>query len=792
MAVTAFGPANLSRRNLLNGKEQTSGEEITMAKWTALWLGGAAFGVLALTGEASAQSQPTDEPIGSQETPATAESADSPQSNDIIVTAQRRRERLEDVPASVAVVSGESLTNSGVSRFQDLGNVVPGVQIARTGTNVLPSIRGISSGVVGIGQENNVAIYIDGFYQPDAFSINQDFANLADVQVLKGPQGTLYGRNATGGAILVNTLDPAKTFEARGTISYGSRNDLRGQAYITGPITENLAFGLAAYSRSNDGYIHDLNGFGSQALLANPTLYESDDNRTAPYRNRSIRAKLKWTPPGGVSVTLGYSHFFIDDPRAIAYTLVGRSSLVAATAKFTGLPISYERDTSSLNFRPEHETRGDDFTLAVGVKLGGFGEVTSRTSYLTRANHQKYDFDGTPFDANSNDVYSTRRAFTQAIDASITASSSLNLLVGAFYYNEKSELQPQLAFSRSTTTGATGLPIVQIASLKTEALAGYADGTLSLTSRLSLTAGVRYSTEKKTVTRENPVGRDLIAAAGLLSTTRFDGVTARFIARYRVSDHGNIYASFSQGFKSGTYATSGTASLVKPETINAYEIGYKQGGPIRFEAAAFYYDYKDLQTGATIFVNGLSGQVLFNVPKATVYGAETNISISPIPGLNLRVGAAYTRARYDQFPNATGTGISAVTGLNITQTQDWTGLRLIRSPDWTAVASADYTFDFAGGHAGIGATVNYTSEYTPSSDAIFPLGTQNLRYLQTGFAMVNLQANWTEPSGKISVGVFVENAANKRYKIVSNGSSFGDYDIYNEPRSVGVRFSFRN
>lgn len=745
---------------------------------------GVAVAVMTLAGVAQAETVST---------PATAQAQDDQSSvDDIIVTAQRRRERLEDVPAAVAVVSGETLTNSGVVRFQDLGNVAPGVQIARTGVVVQPSIRGISSGVVGFGQENNIAVYIDGFYQPDAYSINQDFANLADVQILKGPQGTLYGRNATGGAILVNTLDPGQNFDARASVSYGSRSDIRAQAYVAGPLTDTLAFGLAAYRRSNDGYIHDLNNFGSQAALANPDLYQRTDNNTAPFRGNTVRAKLKWTPNDVLNVTLGYSHLYVDDARALAYTLTGRSTTAAAATRFTGLPTSYQRDVSSLNYRPYNNTHGDDFTLTAQLNLGDLGEVTSRTSYVTRKNHQRYDFDGTPFDASSNDVYQQRQAFTQAIDASLTPWDGFDFLIGAFYYDDDSTLSPQLAYSRNTTTNALGAPSVQTGQLDTQAYAVYADGTWALTDRLTVTAGLRYSSEDKHVARENPIGRDLIAAAGLPPETTWDGVTARLVARYNLGERSNVYASFSQGFKSGTYATSGTSSVVDQETIDAYEIGYKLGGPIRFEAAAFRYNYRDLQTGATIFVNGLSGQVLFNVPEATVDGAEFNFAASPIEGLDLRIGAAYTKARYGDFPNATGTGLNTTTGFNISgQIQDWTGLRLLRSPDWTATAAADYRFDLFGGTAFLTANANYTSEYTPSTDSVFPLGSTNLRYLQPAYTMVSASASWTDPTDRWTVGIFAENLTNKRYKIVANGSAFGDYDIYNEPRTVGVRLSFR-
>ena len=167
---------------------------------------------------------------------------------DIIVTAQRRSERLEDIPASISVVTQEALQAVGITRFQDLGHSVPGLQIARTGIFSQPSIRGISTLIAGGGFENNIAFYMDGFYEPNPLATNGDLTNLKSVEVLKGPQGTLYGRNATGGAILVNTLDPTTTPEGSFSAEYGRFNNLAFSGYLAGPIVPGVTASVAAYA----------------------------------------------------------------------------------------------------------------------------------------------------------------------------------------------------------------------------------------------------------------------------------------------------------------------------------------------------------------------------------------------------------------------------------------------------------------------------------------------------------------------------------------------------------------
>jgi len=193
----------------------------------------------------------------------------------VVVTAQKRSERLVDVPISVAVLDAAQLENAGIQGFQDIDKVAVGTRINRVGIYFQPSIRGITTQVVGVGQENNVAVYVDGFYQPSQVGINTDFDNVKSVQVLKGPQGTLFGRNATGGAILIDTLDPSFTPTAKASVSYGRFNEVIGQGYFSNGLTGKLAFDVSAYWKRSDGYIKDIGGFD-----------------TNPLRDRSLRSKL--------------------------------------------------------------------------------------------------------------------------------------------------------------------------------------------------------------------------------------------------------------------------------------------------------------------------------------------------------------------------------------------------------------------------------------------------------------------------------------------------------------------
>jgi iron complex outermembrane receptor protein len=263
---------------------------------------------------------------------------------EVIVTAQRRSERLEDVPASVAAVSGATLERQGTVRFTDFGQSVTGVQIGVTAGFTQPAIRGISTTIAGTGAENNVGMYVDGFYQNSPLSIDQDLANIQSVEVLKGPQGSLYGRNATGGAILVQTLEPGNTTSGKFTAGYGRFNDRDFTGFVTAPLVmDKLAFSLAGNYHKNDGYIKDINCFANPSTRAatSPTRRIGTYGcNTAPYTSESARVKIKWTASDALSFTVGYNFAYNIDARGYAYQLVSnpgttQKAILAGTSKLT-------------------------------------------------------------------------------------------------------------------------------------------------------------------------------------------------------------------------------------------------------------------------------------------------------------------------------------------------------------------------------------------------------------------------------------------------------------------------
>lgn len=710
-------------------------------------------------------------------------SAEGGYSNDIIVTAQRRAERLENVPVAITAVSGDTLERTGVRQLGNIGQIAAGVQVNRGGSFTQPAIRGVSTLTLGYGFENNVAVYIDGFYQPDAVSINGDLVNLSNIQILKGPQGTLYGRNATGGAIVIETLAPSDVFTANGEISYGRFDDRRAKAYVSGPITEGVNFSVAGFYRHSDSYIKDVEGF-----------------HTTPIRNATVRSKLEIKPTDNLTVTLGYNRVFTDDSRGLAYTYIAHHVYAGVTPKPANKP-----GTTSLNGRPDASVRMDEFTGKL-VWNTDIGTLSSYTSYAHRHSHSIFDIDGTKLQPSFSYADGLKQdTFQQSLDYAIDAIDGLDLVVGASYYQDRFNNRGARRYAGTIFPAAPDE--YQNIRLATDAMAVYVDATLHVTDKLFLTGGARYADEHRSFQYETIAGYPgaVILPSRSPVSANFNSVTPRAVLRYEIADRTNVYISYTKGFRSGVFNPAVVPNPVeagipvKPEKITSYEVGFKTASSkLRFDAAAYYYDYKDLQVAVT--ATAPPRQILFNAPKAEIYGAEAQMNYTPIDDLQLRAGVAYVHARYKDFvddagnPLAFGTGLTG-SGFNTTQRQDWSNQQMARAPTWTMNAGVDYTTELAGGRLNGTVNASYTSSYVITNASLYgpvsPISPNKQRYRQGAYGVVNVALNWTDASQHYTVGVYADNVTNTRYALIYSGSALGDYKQYADPVTYGVRLGFK-
>jgi iron complex outermembrane receptor protein len=711
-----------------------------------------------------------------QETPAASENGGL---QEIVVTAQRRSERLEDVPASIQVVTQDDLTKTGNITFDSLDKVSTGTQIGRVGIFTQPAIRGISTSVVGAGQENNVATYIDGFYQADQLALGGDLVNLSDVEILKGPQGTLYGRNATGGAILVNTLDPSSTFDAKVQGTYGRFQDEGGQLYLNMPVASNMAFNVSLNYRQNNGYIRDVPGTYAEGY--------APDSNAAPYYSYGARAKLKVDLTDDLEVIVGYNYKFFSDPSADSWYL--------SRYNIFPIPPGDGVDVVSQAIPNFFNSTSNSPTVKI-VYHSPIGILTSHTSYSKLAVDLSDNFNGTPTDfLDAGDAWS-RNTFQETLDYDITAIPRLDLLTGLDFLRDSAVSSSWNKFG-GVVSGST------LNELRTSSYAAYVNGTYSFTDQLFFSAGVRYTDEIKKF-NENCgetigtciAGESLWSSGPPTDEKSFVNFSPGGTLRYALTPNSSVYGSISRGFKSGTFDSLNTAQSptplppIQPEIITAYEVGYKGNERgVRIETAAYYYDYKNLQVSQlAVGPGGVLTTVVDNAASARIYGAEASLGVNPLERWRLDLGAAFNHARYTSYPAASA---DIIEGGFITQgTQNWAGLPLPRAPDWTATATSDYTMPVgAAGKLDLVLNLYYSSSYVPNSDSFDP-ATHQLLFEQGGYALTNGSLTWTAPHDHFWVMVYANNIFDRRYRIYYGSLPFGAYDVENAPVWYGVRVGY--
>jgi len=623
---------------------------------------------------AAAETPGTDAPTPSVATPAAppapATSAPAPdlELNEIIVTAQRRTERLVDVPISIATLSHEEIERAGATSLESLNKLIPGVYLQRDVYGLAPTIRGIGTTM----DQSNVSIYIDGVYQPFKAADLFDLASISNIQVLKGPQGTLFGRNATGGAILLTTLNPGADFEGRIKASYERFGQARSSGYLNVPIVEGVAANAAISYRHSDGYIHDER---TNAIVNSGKDY-------------SGRFKIGFQPSDSLSIVLGAYFSRFDDPTGSSYQAI-------TTAPFFSLPgidanagpIARDRFHLSHNTKDVVKTQADQYTADIKWDMG-FATLESITSHQANELESRNDLDATYEDivaaANASVALQQKdHVFTQELNITSKPGSTLDYVGGVFYYHDRGDV-PYLYLSDVPQFVTIG---------HTTARSVYFDGGYHLGDWV-LIGGLRYTNESRDVNTQflpQGSGQDVDSTTETVWTPRA-GV------RYELAPGSNIYATYTRGYKAGVFdATSPKRNKVNPEFVNAYEIGYKTSQrDFTLNTAVYYYDFRDTQVNAVFSSGGQVYTQLFNAPKSEIYGFDLDGTYRFNPSFDIRASVAYTHARYKDFKNAPGykldpTDPNSLFGLFYSSISvDASGLHMVRAPQWSGSSSFNY------------------------------------------------------------------------------------------------------
>jgi len=762
------------------GSGKTAAEPKTRASLVASLLTGAA-----LTLPAVAAAQTASPPSA---TSAAEESSEGVQ--DIIVTATRRSESLQKVPISVIAVQGDTIAALGIKSTADLPQLAPGLTITRSG-GVVPFIRGVGASNVGFTTESPVAIYLDGLYVANASSVLFGFNSIDRIEVLKGPQGTLYGRNSTGGLINVITRSPGDETRVDASVGYGNYDTFSTNFYGSTPITDNLAANISVvYSDQNDGW-------GKNNFTGNDVMKQKE---------LGLLAKLLWRPGNDTKVELRGLYNYNSNNLGLATTLVPGAIGVDGT----GYQGKYRSNTRQ---DPFSRLRIYSGSLKIEQDLH-FANLMSLTGYTYARQPVGFTQSGIPGRPVSGQaavevaILGSGSTFTQELQLSSQSSGSpFKWIGGIFYLHDNTEVRlDSYGTCVGTVCAASPLPTRTTGRPTTRSISAYGEGTYDITEATHVTLGVRYTRDRKALTglveplagRPNSV-TTLPASTvlrpgdpytgnpgGIPTSVTASKVTFKGVIAQDFSDNVHGYLSFNRGFKSGGYNPISFTNLPsRPETLDAYEIGLKSelfDRMLRLNLSAFHYNYRDIQLRTTAPPAPPGGSILFNAARARSNGVDAEFSFVPSRSLTINGNLELLDAKYTSFPGGqcvmTRVIGGAVLGGSTAVPCDLSGARLVQSPKFSYNIGFVYTLETGAGRLALAANDGYKSRYSFSGDG---------RIQNAAFHLVNASLTWTSPNGRYDIQVYGKNLTGAYYYTAGQPATGGN-DLYapGAPRTYGV------
>ena len=676
----------------------------------------------------------------------------------VVVTAQKRDQDIQEVPVAVTALDGEALQDAHVSTVMDLNALAPSLQVKTDDNAANPKIfiRGIGLNDFNPNTASAVAIYSDGVYIGSPLAQMGQFFDLERVEVLRGPQGTLYGRNTTGGAINLISRKPTDTFEAMGSVEYGSYNNLTLEGAVGGPITPELAYRASGTYLSNDGY----------------ALNRLTGNRGNDTNRGAARFQLQWTPSDTFDALFQLRYGKSDGGSIWAYN----RSLFPATAQATGpdgfcAPAYYTSgdctdlagyaNTSTNLYQGDYHLEGKDKVETYGASATltwdlGAMSLISVSGYDHADRDDVEDTDAGPTDIITARYQAKQWAGSEELRLQSNGNNQLDWVAGIYLARDELDTNSYYDVFRVANSGnplvdlpqgigVFGWPFTQ----DTNSYAVFGQVDYDFTDKLTATFGLRYSADKKTFhynsTYASDVGGPSSDLFSIDDSKTFDSFSGKVGLQYQVSDDVNVYGSYNRGYKSGGFfggqtTDPGALQPYEDEVVDAYEVGLKSqllDNMLTANFAAFYYDYKDLQV-YTLVVDpntNLTVQNFTNASNAEVKGLEAELMASPIEGLDLSLGASFLDATYQDFQS---------------QGDDYSGNTLPNAPDVSLNGSARYEWDIFGGRAEAQADVSYRSK-------VF-YDTRNVERLSDGDrTFVNLRFGWKPADGGMEFGVYGRN-----------------------------------
>ena len=730
----------------------------------------------------------------------------------ITVTAQKREESLQQVPIAVTAVAGDVLVNTQINMAENLDQLTPGLNINRNANFVGFFLRGVGTIFANPGLEPSVASYFDDAYMPRTATSMFAFSDIERIEVLKGPQGTLYGRNAAGGAIRIITKQPTfDVVEGNASITYGRFDRVAADGAVNIPLSENLAARFSAVYDSNDGYVENIS----------PDFPNQQDRNVYHFLG-----KLLWEPTDRLSVKLSGDIGRKKDREGQAFIALEQTGPlnIAAALGGTVAPGFFTASQDYPNddiFGSEFDTRNRGAAFRADYDLD-FATLSSISTYRYYWFRGGADLDTTdiPFQHALTDGENSK-SFSQELQLTSNTSGPLQYVAGLYYYRERS--QSRLNILGTGINGQLGLPPATVAvsageaptffaqaDIEVDSIAPYLQATYDITDQIAFTGGIRYTNETKkqplhTLTLIVPGAPDTLLGTEPPAELNFDKFTPKFVLDYKPVDNVLLYASWSRGFKAGGINAptfNFPADQVDSENLDSYEIGWKtEFNNIRFNGAAFYYDYTNLQV-TTTNTNLCGGACVSNAATAEVWGVEADILWAPLDNLEFAAAGAYLNSEFneylgDSFVPASGTpecaaalatpdpaDDAACLGFAIATDTDFSGNPLPQTPEFSGYVRMSYTHDLADlGDIRLDALYSYTDPIFFGPDPTY--GANPEKHLLTA------TLTYTLPNENLYFSVFGENLTDERYITQSGRQQTGGWQVPGAPRTWGVKAGVR-
>ncbi len=708
--------------------------------------------------------------------------------DEIIVTAQRREQASQDVGVSLSVIGGEQLDEKGISVVNDLENAVPNMEVDSQFGGGQPQfrIRGIGAREYSSNNASTVGIYVDEVAHPYTVTTQGALFDIARMEVLRGPQGTLYGRNTTGGAVNIITNAPTVDFQAGFNAEYGTFDRYKVEGYVSGQIAPNLLGRLAAVTEQGGAWQY----------------HRDTGEKLGDLDKTAIRGRLTWDASETVTVDLAAT-YSIDKSDGRGFRLLGPYKVAdgsvtypADTAwRITGWGISQRlADVAgvSTNAKPFRDNDGFDINARIKADLG-WADLSSITAYQTFSRKEYNDWDGTRFQESDVYFYNDINVFAQELRLSSTSDGPLQWMVGAHYADESIDGGFYTEFRGSTAPDYLSSLINTAYDQSVTAFGVFTHNSYQVNERLNLILGLRWEKEDRELTSRGTFTAPALPPPPETFDTTMEEVTGRAGLEFKLTDDALFYSSVARGVKSGGFTTynspnSQAARPFKPEIVIAYEAGIKSDlfdRRVRLNGALFYYDYKDQQVQGIEFdrTAGRLGKIT-NVPKSHIWGGEVELVWTPTNGLTITQNIGYKTGKYDEYfavdSAATVAANPADGPWDIIISNDRSGERL-SFPKMNYGGSVAYDWDMAGWEMRAETNYNYRDElYSVSSASII-----DAYWLwNANFSVSPAGANWR-------AGLWVRNMFNTYYEETRNGfnSSSRPTTSPSQGRTYGVRLS---